>query len=182
MKIRRGDTVVVITGKDKGKKGQVLKVLHEKNRVVVGDVNMRTRHRRKTANQAGEIIKYEASIHASNVALLDPKSGKPTRIGSKVDEKTGRKFRIAKKSGEEIVKGKIAEKEVRKAPPKAQTAAPEAAVQSKGKSQPFWKKMGFGAEALKEQAEVDGSSHMQEDHSVPDQAQRESSRSHSRGS
>ena len=187
MKIRRGDTVVVITGKDKGKTGQVLKVLHLKNKVVVSDVNMRTRHKKKTASQAGEIIKYEASMSASNVSLIDPKTRKPTRAGWKIDEKTGKKTRIAKKSGEEIVRGKVSldkgpKKAIKQTGDKKDAVAPaQAAVKEPQKKQAFWRKMGFGAEALKEQAEVDAGSHMHEDHSIPKEITRTSERG-SRGS
>jgi len=81
MKIHTGDTVVIISGKDKGKSGTVLRVLHERNHVVVTGINMRTRHVKKTFQQAGRILKYEASMNASKVMLLDPKTKKPTRIG-----------------------------------------------------------------------------------------------------
>ncbi len=104
MKIHNGDLVVINTGKDKGKQGTVLRVLESKNRVVVEGINMRVRHIKKTAQSAGQRISYEASIHASNVQILDPKTKKPTRIGYKVDPKTGKKTRFAKASGEVIVK------------------------------------------------------------------------------
>src|SRR3989344_5032398 len=100
MKIHTGDTVYVISGKDKGKTGTVLRILHEQNRVVVEGVNMRVRHIKKTSQAPGQRVKYEASLSASNVMILDPKTKKPTRIGYKVDEKTGAKKRIARKSGE----------------------------------------------------------------------------------
>lgn len=180
MKIRRGDTVVVITGKDKGKSGQVLRVLDAKNRVVVSDINMRTRHVKATPNRAGEIVKYEAAIHASNVMLLDPKSGKPTRVGFKIDAK-GRKMRIARKSGEEIVKTKLATKATKKAAKTGAEVKTSEDVTDQQKKPAFWRKMGFGSEAMNEIADVDAGSHMQEDHSVPEQGKRESTRSHSRG-
>lgn len=104
MKIRTGDTVVIISGKDKGKQGTVLRVFPEKNRLVVEGANMRVRHIKRTPTQAGQRISYEASLHASNVMILDPKSKKPTRVGYKVDEKTGKKSRVARKSGEMIAK------------------------------------------------------------------------------
>lgn len=104
MKLHTGDTVVVITGKDKGKQGTILRVLESKDRVVVEGINMRIRHIKKTQNQAGQRLSYEASIHASNVMILDPKTKKPTRIGYKVDPKTGKKSRIALSSGEVIPK------------------------------------------------------------------------------
>ena len=101
MKIRTGDSVVVIAGKDKGKTGTVLRVLHAKNRLVIEGVNMRVRHMRKTAQGPGQRIKYEAGIAVSNVMIVDPKTKKPTRIGYKIDDK-GNKKRVAKMSGEVI--------------------------------------------------------------------------------
>ena len=104
MKLHTGDLVVIITGKDKGKTGRILRVLLEKNRVVVAGINMRTRHIKKTAQSAGRVVRYEASLHASNVMAVDPKTKKRTRIGYRF--KDGHKERIAKKSGEEMVTGK----------------------------------------------------------------------------
>ena len=101
-KIKKGDKVVVITGKDKGKTGEVLRVLREKARLIVAGVNMNKRHKKagKMGEQAG-IISQEGSIHVSNVAHIDPKTAKPTRVGYKV-LKDGEKVRVAKKSGEAI--------------------------------------------------------------------------------
>jgi large subunit ribosomal protein L24 len=101
LKIKKGDHVVVITGKDKGKKGEVLKVLPEENRAIVKGVAMIRRHQRQTASQEGGIIAKEAAIHISNLALEDPKDGKPTRVGYKF-LKDGRKVRFARRSGEVI--------------------------------------------------------------------------------
>jgi len=101
LKIKKGDHVVVITGKDKGKKGEVLKVMPEENRAIVKGVAMVRRHQRQTAAQDGGIISKEAAIHISNLALEDPKDGKPTRVGFKF-LKDGRKVRFAKRSGEVI--------------------------------------------------------------------------------
>jgi large subunit ribosomal protein L24 len=101
LKIRRGDHVVVITGKDKGKKGEVLKVIPAENRAIVKGIAMIKRHQRQTATQDGGIISKEAAIHISNLALEDPKDGKPTRVGYKF-LKDGRKVRFAKRSGEVI--------------------------------------------------------------------------------
>jgi len=101
LKIKKGDHVVVITGKDKGKKGEVLKVLPEENRAVVKGIAMIRRHQRQTASQEGGIIAKEASIHISNLALEDPKDGTPTRVGYKF-LKDGRKVRFARRSGEVI--------------------------------------------------------------------------------
>ncbi len=101
LKIKKGDHVVVITGKDKGKKGEVLKVMPEENRVIVKGVAMVRRHQRQTPSQEGGIIAKEAPIHISNLALEDPKDGKPTRVGYKF-LKDGRKVRYARRSGEVI--------------------------------------------------------------------------------
>ncbi len=101
LKINKGDHVVVITGKDRGKKGEVLKVMPEENRVIVKGVAMVRRHQRQTAAQDGGIITKEAAIHVSNLAIEDPKDGKPTRVGYKF-LKDGRKVRFARRSGEVI--------------------------------------------------------------------------------
>ena len=101
LKIRKGDHVVVITGKDKGKKGEVLKVMPAENRVIVKGVAVVRRHQRQTASQEGGIISKEGLIHVSNIALEDPKDGSPTRVGYKF-LKDGRKVRFAKRSGEII--------------------------------------------------------------------------------
>src|SRR5579864_5794347 len=97
-KIKKGDKVVVVTGRDKGRSGEVLRVLRDEDRVLVQGVNMIKRHTRPAAGQPGGIIEKEAAIHISNVAHLDPKSNKPTRIGYKFLE-DGRKVRFAKRSG-----------------------------------------------------------------------------------
>ena len=100
--IKKNDTVVVLAGEDKGKTGKVLKVLVEKNRALVEGVNMVSKSTKPSAkNPQGGIVKQEAPIHISNLSLIDPKSGKATRVGIKVTE-DGKKVRIAKKSGEEI--------------------------------------------------------------------------------
>ena len=100
--IKKGDTVYVNSGEDKGKTGKVLKVLVAKNRAIVEGVNMVSKSTKPSAkNPHGGIVKQEASIHISNLSRIDPKSGKPTRIGRKVNE-NGVKVRYAKKSGEEI--------------------------------------------------------------------------------
>ena len=100
--IKKNDTVVVLAGEDKGKTGKVLKVLVDKNRALVEGVNMVSKSTKPSAkNPQGGIVKQEAPIHISNLSLVDPKSGKPTRVGIKVAE-DGKKVRIAKKSGEEI--------------------------------------------------------------------------------
>ena len=98
-KIKKGDKVVVITGRDKGKSGEVLRVLRDEARVLVQGVNMIKRHTRPAAGQTGGIIEKEAAIHISNVAHIDPKSNKPTRVGYKVLG-DGRKVRVARRSGE----------------------------------------------------------------------------------
>jgi large subunit ribosomal protein L24 len=99
LKIKKGDKVVVITGRDKGKSGEVLRVLREENRVLVQGVNIVKRHTRPAAGQPGGIVEKEAAIHVSNVAHVDPKTRKPTRVGYKFLE-DGRKVRYAKRSGE----------------------------------------------------------------------------------
>jgi large subunit ribosomal protein L24 len=101
VKIKKGDHVVVLTGKDKGKHGEVLKVMPDENRAIVKGVAMIRRHQRQTATQDGGIISKEAAIHMSNLAIEDPKDGKPTRGGFKF-LKDGRKVRFAKRSGEVI--------------------------------------------------------------------------------
>jgi large subunit ribosomal protein L24 len=99
-RIRKGDKVVVITGREKGRTGEVIEMRPRESRVLVRGVNMVKRHQRQTATQEGGIISKEAAIHLSNVALADPKDGKPTRVGFKtVGEK---KVRFAKRSGVEI--------------------------------------------------------------------------------
>ena len=101
MKIRKGDRVKVITGRSKGKVGDVLRVIAAEQRVVVSGVNMIKRHTKPGRTDAGGIVEREAAIHVSNVAILDPKSDKPTKIGFKFLE-DGRKVRFARGSGETI--------------------------------------------------------------------------------
>ena len=101
MKVRRGDNVVVISGRDKGRSGEVLRVDRERNRVLVQGVNMMKRHQRPTQTSPGGINEFEAMLHASNVAVVDPKTDKPTRIGFKTLD-DGRKVRVAIRSGEVI--------------------------------------------------------------------------------
>ena len=101
LKIKKGDKVVVLTGRDKGAKGEVLAVDRDNRRVVVQGVNMVTRHAKPSQTSAGGIEKKELSIHISNLALADPKGGKPTRVGYKT-LKDGTKVRVARKSGETI--------------------------------------------------------------------------------
>ena len=100
-KIKKGDRVVVITGRDRGKQGEVLRVLRKDERLIVQGVNMVRRHTRPAATHPGGIVDKEASIHISNVAHIDPDGGRPTRVGYKfLDD--GRKVRFAKRSGEVI--------------------------------------------------------------------------------
>jgi len=103
-KIKKGDTVIVIAGRDKGRTGEVIEMRREDGRVLVRGVNMVKRHQRQTAAQEGGIVSKEASIHLSNVALADPKDGKPTRVGFKFVGKGDdrKKLRFAKRSGVEI--------------------------------------------------------------------------------
>ncbi len=100
-KIKKGDTVVVLTGRDKGKEGEVLQVLPKEGRAVVQGVNIAKRHTKASQSSAGGILDREARIDLSNIALKDPKDGKPTRVGFKVLD-DGRKVRIAKRSGETL--------------------------------------------------------------------------------
>lgn len=100
-KIKKGDRVVVLAGRDKGRQGQVLRVLPKEDRLYVGGINMVQRHTRPTqADPQGGIKNKEAAIHVSNVAIVDPKSGAATRVGFKIDG--DKKVRVAKKSGEVI--------------------------------------------------------------------------------
>jgi large subunit ribosomal protein L24 len=101
LKIKKGDHVIVLTGRDKGKHGEVVEVRPKENRAVVRGVNVVRRHQRQTANQEGGIISKEAAINVSNLALEDPKDGKPTRVGFKLMP-DGKKVRFAKRSGEII--------------------------------------------------------------------------------
>jgi large subunit ribosomal protein L24 len=101
LKIKKGDHVIVIAGRDKGKHGEVVEMLPKEERAIVRGVNVVRRHQKQTAAQEGGIISKEAPIHISNLALEDPKDGKPTRIGFKfLDD--GKKVRFAKRSGEVI--------------------------------------------------------------------------------
>lgn len=100
-KIRKGDKVVVIAGKDKGRTGEVVQVMPKEDRAIVRGVNMIVRHQRQTAAQEGGLVRREASIHLSNIAIVDPKDNKtPTRVGFEVRD--GKKVRVAKSSGEVI--------------------------------------------------------------------------------
>jgi large subunit ribosomal protein L24 len=103
-RIRKGDTVVVITGRDKGRSGEVIEMRSRDGRVLVRGINVVKRHQRQSATQEGGIISKEAPIHLSNVALADPKDGKPTRVGFKYVGKDDdrKKVRVAKRSGVEI--------------------------------------------------------------------------------
>ena len=103
-KIRKGDKVVVLTGRDKGRTGEVIEVRPADERALVRGVNMVKRHQRQTAQQEGGIISKESTIHLSNLAMADPKDGKPTRVGFKFvgQGDTRKKVRVAKRSGVEI--------------------------------------------------------------------------------
>ncbi|NPA46042.1 MAG: 50S ribosomal protein L24 [Chlorobi bacterium] len=101
-KIKTGDTVQVMSGKDRGKKGKVLKIIRSKDRVIVEGVNIITKRVKPTAeNPEGGLVEKEAPVHISNVMLVDPKSGEPTRVGYRFDE-NGNKKRYSKKTGEEF--------------------------------------------------------------------------------
>ncbi len=100
-KIKKGDRVIVLSGRDKGRTGEVIKVMPDENRALVRGINMVRRHQRQTAQAEGGIIAKEAPIHLSNIAVADPKDGKPSRIGFK-NLGDGRKVRVAKRSGEVV--------------------------------------------------------------------------------
>lgn len=99
-KVKKGDEVVVITGKEKGKKGVITKVITDESRVVVAGLNMVKRHTKASKTSAGGIIEKEAPLHVSNVSLIDVKSGKPSRVGYKFEGE--QKLRISKRSGDKI--------------------------------------------------------------------------------
>lgn len=101
VKIRKGDRVMVIAGRDKGRTGEVLGVLPKENRAIVQGINVARRHQRQSASQQGGIISKEMPIHLSNIAHIDPKEDKPTRVGFKIGD-DGQKVRVAKRSGETI--------------------------------------------------------------------------------
>ena len=101
LKIKKGDHVIVVTGRDKGKHGEVVEMRPKEGRVIVRGVNVVRRHQRQTASQEGGIVSKEAPIQSSNLAIEDPKDGKPTRVGFKFLE-DGTKVRFAKRSGEVI--------------------------------------------------------------------------------
>ncbi len=100
-KIRKGDTVIVLTGKDKGRTGQIIQMMPKDGKALVGGINMVKRHTRQSQSSEGGIISKEAPIQVSNIALVDPKDGKATRVGFKTMD-DGRKVRVAKRSGEVI--------------------------------------------------------------------------------
>jgi large subunit ribosomal protein L24 len=100
-KIRKGDNVIVLSGRDRGRRGEVIQVMPDKGRALVRGIHMVKRHQRQTATQDGGIISKEASVHLSNLAIADPKDGKPTRVGFKIMP-DGKKVRVAKRSGVEI--------------------------------------------------------------------------------
>lgn len=179
MKLRTGDTVVIISGKDKGKSGAIMRVMPEEGRIVVAGINMRTRHIKKTFQEAGRILKYEAAISSSNVMIIDPKTQKPSRIGYKMEK--GKKLRISKASGEVVVKAKV-KREAKKTEAKKEMKDGETASEAKKKAapgmpvaqtgadkkQPFWKRMKFGAAAM-EQAETPEQANMEKDRTIPSQ-------------
>jgi large subunit ribosomal protein L24 len=101
LKIKKGDRVVVLAGRDKGKRGEVLQVVPSENRALVQGVNVVRRHQKQSTQQEGGIVSKEAPIHLSNIAIEDPADGTPTRVGYKFMD-DGRKVRIAKRSGEAI--------------------------------------------------------------------------------
>jgi len=100
-KIRKGDKVVVLTGKDKGRTGEIIQMMPKDGKALVGGINLVKRHQRQTQSTEGGIVTKEAPIQVSNLALADPKDGKPTRVGIKIND-DGSKVRVAKRSGEVI--------------------------------------------------------------------------------
>ena len=100
-KIKKGDKVVVLAGKDKGRSGEVLSVQPKEDTAIVRGINIIVRHQRQSQSQEGGLIRKEAPIHLSNIALADPKDGKPTRVGFQI-QADGKKVRVAKRSGEVI--------------------------------------------------------------------------------
>jgi large subunit ribosomal protein L24 len=100
-KIRKGDNVIVLSGRDRGRRGEVIQVMPDEGRALVRGIHMVKRHQRQTAAQDGGIISKESSIHLSNLAIADPKDGKPTRVGFKVMA-DGKKVRVTKRSGAEL--------------------------------------------------------------------------------
>jgi large subunit ribosomal protein L24 len=106
MKVRKGDEVVVVSGDDRGKRGKILRVVRDKNRVIVEGVNFIRRHTRPNqASPQGGIVEREAPVHVSNVMLVDPKGGRPTRVGTRVHE-DGARDRVARRSGEILPGGR----------------------------------------------------------------------------
>ena len=103
LKLKKGDKVIVVAGKNKGNTGEIIKVYPDKNRVMVRGINIVKRHTKPTQNNAGGIVEKEGTIHISNIAYLDEKENKPSRLGFKILE-DGRKVRMSKKSGEVIDK------------------------------------------------------------------------------
>ena len=100
-KIRKGDKVVVLVGRDKGRTGEVIAVRPSEGRALVRGINVVKRHQKQSANQEGGIVSKESPIHLSNIAIADPKDGKPTRVGFKI-QADGKKIRVAKRSGADI--------------------------------------------------------------------------------
>lgn len=100
-KLRKGDSVVVLTGKDKGRTGQIMQMMPKDGKAIVQGVNMVKRHQKQSQSQEAGVVAKEAAIQLSNIALADPKDGKATRVGIKIMD-DGRKVRVAKRSGEEI--------------------------------------------------------------------------------
>ncbi len=147
MKLSHGDSVIIIAGKDKGKKGIIMRVLTEANRVIVSDINMVTKHIKKTAQAPGRKVQFEASIHISNVQIVDPKTGKASRIGYKVDAKTGQKVRFSKKSGTALSRMKV---DFSKDGDKKTALVDPKTVKKQG----FWKKVGFGSNVPEGKAEA----------------------------
>jgi len=177
MRIHTGDIVLITSGKDKGKTGQVLRVLHGKNRVVVAGINMRTKHIRKTPQRAGQIIRYEAGISACNVMMLDPKTKKPTRVGFRFEGE--KKVRVAKVSGEVLEQRRVKKEEVREKKEVKEGKESKDVLPTMPVKKPFWQRLGFGAEIQEEEAHEKARD--QADRTIPDQGQGATTRAYQRG-
>ncbi|MBI2117598.1 50S ribosomal protein L24 [Candidatus Peregrinibacteria bacterium] len=157
MKLRTGDAVVIISGKEKGKKGKVIRVLHAAQRIVVEGVNMRTRHQKKTPQRPGQTVRYEASIHASNAMMVDPKTAKRTRVGAMQGEHG--KQRVAKKSGTVLERRRGGEKQRREKEQKMEGAMEEGGKPSV--REPFWKRA-FQKGARSDEGQEEGRNRQEE--------------------
>lgn len=173
MKLQKGDTVLVISGKDKGKRGTIDRVFSAERRAVVTGINMRVRHIKKTAQQPGRKLTFEASIDVSKLMLLDAKSGKPTRVHYQL--KDGKKLRVSALSGDVIAKAakpkatkaKAAPKKEDKKEEKAASTTTSATPAAPTKKQPFWRRSKSAADS--QAGETGEQPRMEQDHTIPGQ-------------